>query len=96
MAEDYPMHVVCDWIGNSQPVALKHYLQVTEDHFAAAVGPVRPEAAPKAAHNTTLRVGMGGKEPELNCDFPEENENSAELLVCQIAEEGLEPPTRGL
>ncbi|MGZ0174307.1 MAG: tyrosine-type recombinase/integrase [Planctomycetales bacterium] len=37
LAEDYPMHVVCAWIGNSQPIAAKHYLQVTDAHFARAV-----------------------------------------------------------
>ncbi len=36
LAEDYPIHVVCAWIGNSQAVAKKHYLQVTDDHFAKA------------------------------------------------------------
>ncbi|MAE61003.1 MAG: integrase [Planctomycetaceae bacterium] len=36
LAESYPMHVVCAWIGNSQVIAAKHYLQVTEDHFAQA------------------------------------------------------------
>ena len=29
-------HVVCAWIGNSQKVAAKHYLQVTDDHFEKA------------------------------------------------------------
>lgn len=36
LAESYPLHVVCAWIGNSQPVAAKHYLQVTDDHFEQA------------------------------------------------------------
>jgi hypothetical protein len=36
LAETYPLHVVCSWIGNSQPIAAKHYLQVTDDHFAIA------------------------------------------------------------
>lgn len=36
LAERWPLHVVCAWIGNSQLVAAKHYLQVTEDHFAGA------------------------------------------------------------
>lgn len=36
LARDYPMHVVCDWIGNSQAIAAKHYLQVTEDDFQKA------------------------------------------------------------
>ena len=37
LADDFPMHVVCQWIGNSQPIAAKQYLQVAEDHFARAV-----------------------------------------------------------
>src|SRR5436190_12956284 len=32
----YPAHVVCAWIGNSEQVARKHYLQVTDEHFARA------------------------------------------------------------
>jgi len=35
--------VVCDWIGNTEAIASKHYLQVTEDHFARAV----EQGAPK-------------------------------------------------
>lgn len=42
LAETYPLHVVCAWIGNSQLIAAKHYLQVTDDHFAhAAEAPVQ-------------------------------------------------------
>ncbi|HDZ22407.1 MAG TPA: integrase [Phycisphaerae bacterium] len=37
LSDSYPMHVVCAWIGNSQPVAAKHYLQVTPAHFASAL-----------------------------------------------------------
>jgi len=37
LAETFPIHVVCAWIGNSQAVARKHYLQVTEEHFQRAV-----------------------------------------------------------
>jgi integrase len=35
----FPSHVVCKWIGNSQAVATKHYLQLTDDHFEAALQP---------------------------------------------------------
>jgi integrase len=38
LCERYPLHVVCAWIGNSAAVANEHYLQVTDAHFAAAVG----------------------------------------------------------
>jgi integrase len=42
LAEKYPIHVVCAWIGNTPSVANKHYLQVTDEHFQQAVqNPVR-------------------------------------------------------
>ena len=32
--EDFPEHVVNKWMGNSQSVVRKHYLQVTDEHFS--------------------------------------------------------------
>jgi len=37
LCERWPEHVACAWIGNTQTVARKHYLQVTEEHFERAV-----------------------------------------------------------
>lgn len=43
LEESFPSHVVCAWLGNSPDVARRHYLQVTDDHFAKAVqNPVHP------------------------------------------------------
>jgi hypothetical protein len=36
LTEDFPLHVVTAWIGNTEAVAKRHYLQVTEDHFSKA------------------------------------------------------------
>jgi len=36
LAAEHPLHVVCQWIGNSEPIAAKHYLQMTEGDFEAA------------------------------------------------------------
>ena len=36
LAAQFPLHVVCAWIGNSALVAQKHYLQVTESDFVRA------------------------------------------------------------
>ncbi len=36
LAEKFPIHVVCAWIGNTPKVAKDSYLQVTDDHFAKA------------------------------------------------------------
>lgn len=37
LVKDFPIHVACEWIGNSVAVASKHYLQVTEDHYEQAL-----------------------------------------------------------
>jgi integrase len=51
LAEKWPEHVVCAWIGNSKAVAKEHYLQVTDQHFERAVRMCEStdEAAQKAA-----------------------------------------------
>ena len=36
LVQTFPLHVVCAWIGNSAPVAAKHYLQVTDGDFERA------------------------------------------------------------
>lgn len=36
LAETYPIHVVCAWIGNTEKNAAKYYLQVTDEHFRQA------------------------------------------------------------
>ncbi len=54
LAESFPLHVVCQWIGNTARVATAHYLQVTEEHFQRAAksgaqalqNPVQQPAAP--------------------------------------------------
>ena len=49
LAETFPLHVVCAWIGNSQAVAKKHYLQTTDEHFQAAAS--RSSALQNALHS---------------------------------------------
>jgi integrase len=44
LMEDYPIQVVCAWMGNTPKVATKHYLQVTGEHFDKARS-VKPGAA---------------------------------------------------
>jgi len=37
LAARFPLHVVCEWLGNSAPIADKHYLQVTDQDYASAI-----------------------------------------------------------
>ena len=55
LMNEYPAHVVCAWIGNSEAVARKHYLQVTDDHLAKALNET-PEMTPETSEHqvTTL------------------------------------------
>jgi integrase len=48
LEESFPSHVVCAWLGNSQEVARRHYLQVTEEHLQKAVqNPVHHASTPE-------------------------------------------------
>jgi hypothetical protein len=46
--EKFPARVVCGWIGNTEANALKHHLQVTNDHFERA-GRGEAEIGPETA-----------------------------------------------
>jgi hypothetical protein len=53
------MHVVCAWIGNTELIAAKHYLLVTDDDFmratrGAAKGDARMRAKCGAATSRTV------------------------------------------
>jgi len=68
LAETYPLHVVCAWIGNSRTVAAKHYLQVTDEHFERGAGggesalqnPVQQTPA-NTRNNSQQESGNAGK-----------------------------------
>ncbi len=38
LQREFPIHVVCSWLGNSPRIAQQSYLLVTEDDFAKAAG----------------------------------------------------------
>jgi hypothetical protein len=61
LAEEYPAHVVCEWMGNSQAVATKHYLQVTDDHFERACGTVKSKSGTVAAQKTAQYSAAMGR-----------------------------------
>ena len=88
LEETYPSHVVCAWIGNSQAVAQKHYLQVTDDHFAKAV----QNPAQQARAEQCLAVNS----PDDAQEKPPENQGDALVSTAshsdQVGDTGLEQP----
>lgn len=54
LAGEHPLHIVCAWIENTERIAAKHYLQVTDEHFAAATKP----ATDRTGQEKTVRSGL--------------------------------------
>ena len=93
LEDSFPPHVVCAWMGNSEAVARRHYLQVTDDHFNKAVTGAfeavqNPVQQPSAEYAATFRT-QKTKTPA----FSRENEGVRELTSCSMGDEGFEPPT---
>jgi len=55
LAESYPIHVVCAWLGNTQAVAQNHYLQVVDAHFEKGAAQSGAESGALAAQNAAQR-----------------------------------------
>ena len=97
LQQRFPVHVVCTWLGNTQAVAMKHYLQVTEEHFAEAIGGTPQSGAKSGAadarnssqSNETAVSELGPKA------FPDEGlrTNAGYCTNVQVPPLGLEPRT---
>lgn len=98
LAAQYPLHVVCAWIGNKEAVAAEHYLQVTDADFERASAENRSRAAlalhtgaDSARLDPTNRTGRPN-EIASNC---EESSPVVNHDFASIRPEGFEPPTLG-
>ncbi len=76
LAETYPIHVVCEWIGNSRAVAQAHYLTVTDAHFQRAIGQV---ATPQEA--LVQNAVQQGSENEGNGRNVASTENKKSAII---------------
>ena len=85
LVAEFPVHVVCRWLGNSPSVATKHYLQVTEEHYR--------QAAQNAAQQPQELAGSEEK------NQPRYRERGPKIALAgsatgvTVGDEGLEPPT---
>lgn len=68
LEEQFPSHVVCAWIGNSPAVAKRHYLQVTDEHFAKAANVERAQNVAKHALQSTANGKAGDHKTATYCD----------------------------
>jgi integrase len=97
LAQTYPLHIVTAWIGNSVPVAAKHYLQVTDADFERAVkGGARDGAECGADRSGRERTGRDEthasttKPSVLSATVP----SGLVVSSCPVPREGVEPSGR--
>jgi integrase len=64
LAETFPAHVVCAWMGNSEAVAKEHYLQVTDEHFKAANGALQKALQATANSSGPDQTGQTSEKTE--------------------------------
>jgi hypothetical protein len=92
LAERWPEHVVCAWIGNSKVVARKHCLQVTEEHFEQAAGVTSQDNG--VAQNPTQQMSESSRKPSHTickpafCDI---KQGPTRLCEARMGRVGFEP-----
>lgn len=91
LAERYPIHVCCGWLGNSAAVAADHYPQVRDEYFSDAVGGAG-KAARFEARSTVESSELAGNttEQKLVCAASGGTEGNHE--EGETGPGGLEPP----
>ncbi len=81
LEERFPSHVVCAWLGNSEAVARKHYLQVREVDFQKATQKAT-QHPPASERFETHRVTENAK-----------TLGNSRVFVSKLGDGGFEPPT---
>jgi integrase len=84
----HPVHVVCEWLGNTPEVALRHYLQVTDDDFE--------QAQRNAQLIGAAQVNPGVMGRGAIADFPRPNTPGHIQSYLPVGATGLEPVTSAL
>ena len=98
LAEKYPIHVVCAWLGNSRAVAQEHYLQVTDAHFTQASAEPAKKAAQNPAQYTADLTRKGkktlGPEMQKRPDLPSDSADYVPVRKQGMTPTGFEPVSR--
>jgi integrase len=94
LANEYPLHVVTAWMGNTEKVASKHYLQVTDAHFEQAqrakTGATTCHNVPKAAPQELAAIRTEAQETK------EPPELTSQVTILPTVTDSAEAPPRGV
>ncbi len=93
LMETHPAHVVVSWIGHSETVARKHYLQTTDAHFQQAVSrkpdPVAVQQADSSSEpNVLVAVQVAGEacNQERIQEPTEQTDTTENVVFCTSTE----------
>ena len=108
LAMSVPQHAVSAWIGHSQLVSARHYLQVTDELFERVTGnnPVTCKQN-GAAESAAVKPGIAshGEENGEMCQLAATIQDTktpgdcrvfpSDAIACEVVRGGVEPPTHG-
>lgn len=92
LAQDHPVHVIAQWLGNTPKIAAAHYLQARDSDFERALAGGAKSGA-RAAQKAAQQVAAGNCDESQNIRENPENLRS-EYVFAGIGEEG-EYPRQG-
>jgi hypothetical protein len=89
LEESFASHVVNAWLGPGQRVAERHYLQVTDEHFAKAIGKAQHMPQQQAPQHG----GTGRQDEEQECENPDDLNNRRDFVDEKVGVTELESVT---
>ena len=72
LLEEFPVHVVAQWMGHDAKVSLKHYAQTTADHFDRATRVA--ESGARVAQNPAQQLAAGNRREQKSSTEPDDQE----------------------
>jgi hypothetical protein len=96
LERDFPIHVVCSWLGNTEAIAKKSYLLVTDTDFEQAIAAKKSDAESDALDSKSDAASDRSEQhqPEENVVNPSgKRKKPAKTLALGAEGTGLEPAT---
>jgi integrase len=97
LVREYPLPVVAKWLGNTQAVAMRHYVDVTDADFDRAVNSEAAQNAAQQAHALARKASLTpDEEHEKTPDLPSPTSSCGTVQNRGMEAAGIEPASRDM
>ena len=103
LARKFPLAVVAKWLGNTQAVAMRHYVDVTDADFEKAIQTTKTGSEKAAQNPAQFQAVLNRRELQSGlCDIRKSPEKQHSAVPCSTVQVstleagGIEPPSRGV